>query len=53
MLDFFTHLLFFSNLSSNIELNGGQLNQTNYFKLLEYEIYQLFQLIIEIYFIFL
>ena len=33
---------YFSNLSSNTELNRGQLNQTNYFKLLECEIYQLF-----------
>ena len=31
----------FSNLSSNIELNGGELNEDNYFKLLEYEVYQL------------
>ena len=31
----------FSNLSSNVELNGGELNKGNYFKLLEYEVYQL------------
>ena len=31
----------FSNLSSNIELNGGVLKNYNNFKLLEYEVYQL------------
>ena len=33
---------YFSKLYSNIELNGGILNNDNNFKLLEYEIYQLF-----------
>ena len=32
---------YFSNLSSNVELNGGKLNMQNDFKLLEYEVYQL------------
>ena len=32
---------YFSNLSSNVELNGGKLNTKNDFKLLEYEVYQL------------
>ena len=32
---------YFSNLSSNVELNGGELNTQNDFKLLEYEVYQL------------
>ena len=33
---------YFSNLSLNTKLNGGKLNIENYFKLLEYEVYQLF-----------
>ena len=32
---------YFSNLSSNIELNGGVLGDNNFFKLLEYEVYKL------------
>ena len=32
---------YFSNLSSNVELNGGKLKMKNDFKLLEYEVYQL------------
>ena len=33
---------YLSKLYSKIELNGGILNNDNNFKLLEYEIYQLF-----------